>query len=121
MDTPARKAARLLDALDELVGDEGLYLRGGHYDLAVETRQRTAPLVDALAAMAGDPAMADFQPRVAALVRRGTAHDEFLKSKMGEMGEEIRRTDQARYRAAQMAPAYATGRGVAASRFLAAG
>ena len=121
METPAQTAARLLGALRELTAQEGMYLRGGYYDLAVDIRRRAAPLVQQLSALAGQPDVQSVQPEVRALVELGEAHAAFLRGKMAELGAEIRRTDQARQRLAQVVPAYAPPAGAALTRFEAAG
>lgn len=106
METPAQQAARLLRALDELVGREGMFLRGGYYDLAAETRGRAAPLVQQLAGLAGQPGVEDSQPRVAALQARSADHAACISKKITELAAELRLIDQARHRVAQVAPAY---------------
>ena len=121
METPGQTAARLLASLEELIEQEGMYLRGGFYDLAVETRERAAPFVQRLCATANLPDVAEHRPRIEALIRRSAGHATFLQEKIEELGVEIRRTDQARFRAVQMAPAYARASGTAAPRFQAAG
>ena len=124
MEVPRETVARLLAALDTLVEQEGMYLRGGYYDLSAETRQRADPLVQRLVALAADPAVADeFRPRVTAVLERSAGHAEFLRGKLEDLAAEIRGTDQARQRAAQIAPAYAPAlpRAAVISRFQAAG
>ena len=121
METPAQTAARLLGALQELTEQEGMYLRGGYYDLAGDIRRRTAPLVQQLVALADQPGVQDFQAEVRTLVEQSERHSGFLREKMVELGAEIRRTDQARLRTAQVAPAYTHPAGAAVTRFEAAG
>lgn len=107
MEAPAQQAARLLVALHELVEREGVFLRGGYYDLAVETRERTAPLIRQLAGLAGQPGLEAQQSRVAALQARCAEHENFIRAKIAELNEELQRVERARHRAAQVAPAYA--------------
>lgn len=106
METPAQEAARLLIALDELVGREGGLLRGGYYDLAAEIRERTAPLVQQLAGLAGQPGVEDCRPRLAALQARSAEHAAFISGKITALAAELRLIDQARHRVAQVAPVY---------------
>lgn len=106
METATHQAARLLLALEELVEQEGIFLRGGYYDLAAEIRNRAAPLVDQLAGLAGQPGIDSYQPRVAALQTRSAEHADFISRKMIELTVELRRIDEARHRASQVAPAY---------------
>lgn len=121
METPNQLAVRLFTALDELVAREGRYLRGGFYELALENRQRASPLVQRLVTLAGAPGLADFRPRVAAVLERSDCHAEYLQGKLTEVVAEIRRTDRARHRTAQIAPLYADAPRRTAPRFQAAG
>lgn len=121
METAVETATRLLSALGELVDQEGMYLRGGYYDLAREVRQRAAPVVQSLTGLAGQPGVGALEPQIMAVVRRGEDHAGFLREKLVELSDEIRRTDRARQRTAQVAPAYKQTSGAAAARFRAAG
>lgn len=121
METPVQQAARLLIALNELIDQEGMYLHGGSFDLAAEIRERAEPIVAKLVELSGLPGVRDFSPQVNAVVQRNARHSILLQEKMDELGAEIRRTDQARHRAAQLAPAYARAPGSVIPRFLAAG
>ncbi len=120
-ESPCQFAARLFTALEELVEQEGMYLRGGFFDLVVDSRRRSAPLVKQLGVLAREPGMADFAPQVAALLERCAIHDAFLQGKMLELTLEIRRIDQARHRTSRVAPAYASFAREAAPQFQAAG
>ena len=121
METQIQTAARLLTALDELIEQEGVCLHGGYYDLALQARQRSAPIVTELVRLADVPGVNDFRPRVAAAVGRSALHAAFLQEKLKEVGAEIRRVNQARHRAAQLAPAYVRPPSVIVPRFVAAG
>lgn len=121
METPTQFAARLFTALAELVEQEGMYLRGGYYDLALETRQRADPLVQQLVTLASEPSLGDFRLQVTAVLERSASHGAFMQGKLTEIATEIRRTNQARQRTAQVAPIYAGAAPLAAARFEAAG
>jgi two-component SAPR family response regulator len=122
METPREFATRLLTVLDELVEQEGMYLRGGYYDLAVESRQRAEPFVQQLVGLAADAAIAaEFRPRVTTVLERSAEHAALLQGKLADLALEIRRTDQARHRAAQVAPAYGSSPRAELPRFQAAG
>jgi len=114
-------ARRLLGALEDLVGHEGMYLRGGRYDLAAAVRGRLDPLVNQLVALSTAPGVSALQPRVAALVRLSEVHSTLMAEKQEEFAAEIKRTDRARHRAAQVAPAYVSGPAASVPRFQAAG
>lgn len=121
METPIQMVARLLTALDELIEQEKMCLHGGYYERAVQIRERSAPIVDQLVKLAYAPGVDAFRPRVAAVVGRSARHAAFLQEKIEELGAEIRRINHARFRAAQVAPAYAPDSGGLAPRFQAAG
>ena len=121
METPVQHAARLLIALNELIEQEGLHLRAASYDQVLEIRHRTEPVVRQLVELSGQPGVNQLRVQVNELVERSAAHSRFLQERMDEVGAEIRRTDQARHRAAQLAPAYVRPPGVIVPRFLAAG
>jgi hypothetical protein len=121
METPVQCAGRLLGALNELVTEEGMYLRAGSFELAAEIRQRTEPIVNRLVELSTSPGVSAFRDQVAAVVERSARHAGFLQEKMEEFRAEIRRTDQARHRTAQLAPAYVRAPVVTTRRFQAAG
>ncbi len=121
METPVQTTARLLAALDELTGQEGIYLRGGYYDLAMETRRRAAPLVRLLNEMAGKPGMEELRSQVTAVFVHSERHAAFLWEKLEALAAEIRRIDRARHRVAQIAPAYARSLVAEIPNFQAAG
>lgn len=121
METPAQKTGRLVGALEELIEQEGMYLRGGYYDLAVEVRERTAPLVEQLVRLARQPEAATWQPRIEVAVTRSQAHATFLQEKMDELRAELRQIEQARHRTVRVLPAYAPAARAIEPRFLAAG
>ena len=121
METPIQCAARLLAALNELIDQEGMYLRGGSFGLVAGVRQRTDPLVRQLVQLSSLPGVGDFHAEVATVVERSARHSVMLQEKMEEVSAAIRRTDQARHRAAQLAPAYVRPPDTPVPRFLAAG
>src|SRR4051812_15910598 len=106
METPLQCAARLLVALDELVAQEGNYLRAGSFKLAAEVRGRTEPVVSRLVELSQSPGVSQLQGKVAAIVERSRQHGAMFEEKIIEFRGEIRRIDQARHRTNQLAPAY---------------
>lgn len=121
METPLQQATRLLAALDQLIEQEGMYLRGGYYDLATEIRDRTEPLVRQLVRLEGQPGVTGLRPQIETFLTRSASHAAFLQEKMTELRQEISRTAQARQRTNQMRPAYAGTPVLVASRFQATG
>lgn len=121
METPLQCAARLLAALDELVTQEGVYLRAGSFELAAGVRERAGPVVTRLVELSHFPGVSEMRLKVAAIVERSAHHSAILEEKMTEFRAEIRRTDQARHRSNQIAPAYVRSSGANNPRFVAAG
>lgn len=121
METPCQCAARLLVALDELVTQEGNYLRAGSFELAAEMRNRTEPVVARLVELAHLPGVAELRSKVISIVERSARHSAIIEEKLAEFRTEIRRTDQARHRTNQLAPAYVRPPAAQNQRFVAAG
>ena len=106
MESPAETAARLITALEDLVGQETMLLRTMDFVEAVAVQERAAPVVARLCELAADPAVRTLQPRVAQLARRREQNYHFLDAQLARMHEELRRIDEARGRLRQVAPAY---------------
>jgi hypothetical protein len=121
VETPFQCASRLLVALDELVGQEGMYLRASSFELAAGMRNRTEPIVARLVDLAHFPGVAELRSKVVSIVERSARHSAILEEKMTEFRAEIRRTDQARHRTNQLAPAYVRPPATQNQRFVAAG
>jgi hypothetical protein len=119
METPVQCAARLLAALNELVDREGMHLRAGSFDRALEVRKRTDPIVRRLVELAREPGVSEFRAEVMAVVERNALHAALLQDKMDEFSAELRRTDQARRRTAQLVPAYVRSTSGSKARFVA--
>ena len=117
METPLKTANRLLAALGLLVDQEEMYLLGGYYERVAENRRRADPLVRQLVELAGSPGVSQLADRVAALLAQGQRHAAVMAEKMHDLDQEIRRTDQARHRTAQVAPAYKQAPRLEAGRF----
>jgi len=121
VETPLQCAIRLLVALDELVALEGIYLRADSFELAAEIRNRTEPIVVRLVELAQFPGVSELRTKVAAIVARSERHAAILEEKIAEYRAELRRTDQARHRTSQLAPAYSRAPASLNQRFVAAG
>ncbi len=121
METPFQCAARLLVALDELVAQEGNYLRAGSFELAAEMRTRAEPVVSRIVELSQFPGVSELRGKVAAIVERSARHGAIFEEKICEFRAEIRRTDQARHRTNQLAPAYVRAPAAKNQRFVAAG
>ncbi len=121
METPFQCASRLLVALDELVAREGVYLRAGSFELAAKVRESAGPVVGRLVELSHFPEVAAMRARVMAIVERSRQHSLILEEKMTEFRAEMRRTDQARQRTSQLAPAYVRPPAAKNQRFVAAG
>src|SRR4051812_29224004 len=101
METPLQCATRLLVALDELVTQEGTFLRAGSFGLAAEIRGRAGPVVARLVELSNFPGVSELRAKVIAIVERSSVHAAILDEKIAEFRAEIRRTDQARQRTNQ--------------------
>jgi hypothetical protein len=121
METPIQESSRMLQALEELIEQEGMYLRGGYYDLAVQVRDRAAPLVQRLIQLDGQTEVATLRPRVDVLLAKSTVHATFLSQKMSELKAEIDHIERVRHRNARMRPAYGRVPSLVPSGFQATG
>jgi hypothetical protein len=119
METPAQRCTRLAAALDDLAAQEAAALAAGDFDTVLALQDRAAPLVEFLAARAGE--IARHAPLAAALAavqaRRGrsAAH---LAAAIARARGELAEAGAARRRVARIAPAY--GRGPASASQLCA-
>ena len=109
MAAPRETAQRLLTALEELVMQESLLIRTMDFVEAVEVRERAAPLVAQLCALAEDPLVTALQPRVAGLLDRCSQNHHFLDTQLQRLQVELDRVTAARNRLRQMAPVYRGG------------
>jgi hypothetical protein len=116
METPFQTAMRLLAALEDLVEQESTLLHAHDSIGAVEIQNRTAPLVEKLAALAVDPEVTALQPRVAALIDRRQQNGQFLDTELNRLQDELRRVDEARSRLARLLPAYVSAPPTPSSR-----
>jgi hypothetical protein len=114
METPLATATRLLTALEELVMQEAILIRTMDFVEAVEVRERTAPLVEKLCALAPDPAVAALRPRIDGLLERCGQNYHFLDGQLTRLQGELDRVTEARGRLRRVAPAYTAGRGTPA-------
>jgi len=110
-------ATRLLTALDELLTEETILLRTQDYVEAVAVRERAAPVVEKLCALAADfSADSVFRLRLEDLLDRGEQNLRLLDSELARCHDELLRVGEAHGKLRRMAPAYRTARsGLAAS------
>lgn len=106
METPAQMHARLIAALEDLAGQEAAALAARDFRLAVAVQDRAAPLVELLGAHADEVADETLRKRVAALIERRNRNGEWLAEQIARVREQLRETEAARRRVAQVAPAY---------------
>jgi hypothetical protein len=100
------RAGRILDALDELVGQESVLLRSLDLVEALQIAERCAPLVDEICQLATEPAGGEIQGRVAALLQKRQRNAALLETHVRRVQEEMRRIEDARRKLSRMAPAY---------------
>jgi hypothetical protein len=113
METPAQTAARLLDALQDLVAQEAVIVRAGDYAELAALQARTAALGDKLGELAANPAVLALRGRVEATLAQRRQSQAMLEQRLAGARAEIQRLHLGRQRLGQVAPAY--GRGMAAS------
>jgi len=109
MQGPFETAQRLLAALEELVMQETLLIRTMDFVEAVEVRERAAPLVSRLCALAEDASVTALRPRVAGLLDRSSQNHHFLDTQLQRLQGELERVSSARGRLRKVAPAYRGG------------
>lgn len=108
METPFDTAVRLITALEEMAGQEGVLLRSLDLVEAVQICERAAPLVERLCRLAQEPAVQALQPRIGDLVAQRRRNAALLDSHLARLQGELRRIDEARMRLARVTPAYAS-------------
>jgi hypothetical protein len=118
METPAQMCARLLTALEDLAAQESATLQARDFTAAIAIQDRAAPLVELLAAHREEMNDPMLRARVAELSARRSRTGEWLAEQMARVREELRHSDVARRRVAQVAPVY--GRGAVLPRQLSA-
>lgn len=126
METYLETATRLLTALEDLVVQETVLIRTMDFVEAVEVRERAAPIVEKLCALAADlpgpdtrdPFALAFRERLADLLDRGSQNYHFLEAQLQRLQSELDRVTEARGRLKHLAPAYQAYRrtGAAESR-----
>jgi len=109
MATPLETAQRLLTALEELVMQETVLIRTMDFVEAVEVRERAAPLVVRLCALAEDPIVTALRPRVTGLLDRYSQNHHFIDTQLQRLQVELDRVNAARSRLRKVAPAYRRG------------
>ncbi|HVS51297.1 MAG TPA: hypothetical protein VHD62_02985 [Opitutaceae bacterium] len=121
METPAQMCARLIAALEDLAGQEAAALDARDFRGAVTVQDRAAPLVELLCAHADDVADEALRARIAALIERRNRTGEWLAEQIARVREQLRETQVAQRRVAQVAPAYGQSVRPAARQLVAVG
>jgi hypothetical protein len=105
VETPALKFKRVLSALEDLVTQEALLLRAEDFAAVEALQNRTAPLVEFLAAnpTAANEALRD---RVGTVAARRSENDGELTRQMARVREELSLNQANRGRISQIMPAY---------------
>jgi len=109
MATPVQTAGRLLDALEDLVGQETVLLQAADFAAVASLQARTAAIVGELAILALDPPVWAFRPRVDAVIARRRRNTLLIDRQCASAQAGLRRIDEARSRLARVAPAYRGG------------
>lgn len=106
METPHANAERLLTALEQLAGREGVLLRSHDLIEAVDLGAQAEPLVKKLCILAEDPAVGPLRGRIEELVARRRHHAAAIEEQVARLQGELRRLHQASQRLNRMAPIY---------------
>jgi hypothetical protein len=106
METLHATAERLLTALEQLAGREGVLLRSHDLIEAVDLGAQAEPLVKKLCTLAEDPAVGPLRERIDALVARRRRHAAALEEQIARLQGELRRLNEASQRLTRMAPIY---------------
>jgi hypothetical protein len=106
MKTPGRTFGRLLDALDDLVGQEAATVRARDYEAVGHIQRRSAAVIEGLAALGPAVADARMKARVAALLARRQHNVECIESQLATTRNELAAIEQSESRMARIAPAY---------------
>ena len=106
MRDPHQRSARLIAALEDLIGQEATALRGREFSVVAELQERAGSLLAALATEA--PGLTDLalQNRLRAVQARRAESSAMLEEALDFAREALRETNLARGRAAQIAPVY---------------
>jgi hypothetical protein len=105
METARAQFQRVLLALEDLVSQEETLLRTEEFDALPALQSRAAPLVDFLAARAGN-ADEPLRRSVSALIERRSRSQELLARQLVRIREELLAMQSSRQRIAQVKPAY---------------
>jgi hypothetical protein len=106
MESAARRFARLLGALEDLVGQEDATLRAGDFAAAGEVQRRAEPIVSGLGELGPGHADGPARARIAALLARRQHSMEWLESQLAAARAELAAVQHSQARVARIAPAY---------------
>jgi hypothetical protein len=109
MDTQAKRALRLIAALELLAAEEQSAAGQGGKALA-SIQQRAAPLIEDLAKLATYPSVAVFRPRVEALVARRENTARAMANRVEALRTRLIALAESRAQMKRVAPAYGTPR-----------
>lgn len=120
METPAQTCARLVAALEDLVGREAATLDVRDFTGVIEIQKRAAPLVELLGAHAAEVTDPVLRERIRALLARREKTGEWLAEQIEHAREALALANEGRRRIRQIAPVYGRSTPAAPSRQLCA-
>ncbi len=121
METPAQRCLRIVAALEELASQEAAAVGREDFSTVQTLHERTAPLVEFLAAAGADVlGSAGLSRRLVAVYELRRRSGEVLAAAMARVRGELDANRLSRARVAQIAPVYGHP-GIAASRLQATG
>jgi len=107
METPTQRWVRIVTALEDLVAQEGMALASRDFAAMLALQERTAPLVDFLAASAVDDGREPgLRIRIAALHRQRTQNSDSLAAEIERTRADLHQMQVTRQRVARIAPVY---------------
>lgn len=109
MESPVQRCVRIVSALEDLAAQEAAAVARGDFATVQALHDRSAPLVEFLAAAGAEAlAAAGLRRRLAAVYELRARSGEVLAAAMAQVRVELAQTEAGQRRAARIAPAYGT-------------
>lgn len=107
MESPAQRCARIVSALEDLAAQEAAGVARQDFATVQTLHERTAPLVEFLAATGAEAlGAAGLRRRLVAVYELRARSSEILAAAMAQVRVDLARTEAGQRRAARIAPAY---------------
>ena len=106
MQSRTQRSARLVAAVEDLVGQEAVALQAGDFNALPAIQERLGLLVTEIVACAGDFRDEPLQGRIRAVQTRRSETTHWLEQAMSDARAQMRETEAAQRRTAIVVPAY---------------